>query len=67
MERSSGSSITISLSGDDTDELRGYWDKLSDSGQVTMPLERQVWGDEFGMLVDKFGIGWVVNISQQQG
>jgi PhnB protein len=31
-----------------------------------MPLQKQVWGDEFGMCVDKFGIAWLVNISQPQ-
>ncbi len=66
MPRSEGSSITISLSGDDSDELRGYWDKLSDGGQVQMPLEKQMWGDEFGMLSDKFGIAWMVNIAGDQ-
>ena len=30
------------------------------------PLEKQMWGDEFGMCVDKFGIGWMVNIGQPQ-
>ncbi|MGE9808411.1 MULTISPECIES: VOC family protein [unclassified Janibacter] len=57
------SNITISLSGDDTDELRGYWDKLSDGGQVAVPLEQQMWGDTFGMLVDRFGTAWMVNIA----
>ena len=31
-----------------------------------MPLAKQVWGDEFGMCVDQFGIDWLVNISQPQ-
>ena len=30
---------------------------------MTVPLEKQMWGDEFGMLVDRFGIGWMVNIA----
>jgi len=64
MELSMGSNITISLSGEDGDELRGYWDKLSSGGTVTMPLEKQMWGDEFGMCVDRFGIPWMVNITQ---
>jgi PhnB protein len=66
MEYNPGNTISISLSGDDTDELRGYWEKLSDGGTVTMPLEKQMWGDEFGMCVDRFGIPWMVNISQPQ-
>ncbi|MFD2762976.1 VOC family protein [Micromonospora eburnea] len=59
-----GNNIAVSLSGDDADVLRGYWDKLSDGGTVSVPLEKQMWGDEFGMCVDRFGIGWLVNISQ---
>jgi PhnB protein len=54
--------ITISLSGDDEQELRGYWDKLSDGGTVTMPLEKQMWGDLFGMCTDKFGVPWMVDV-----
>ena len=58
-----GNNIAVSLSGDDADELRGYWGKLAEGGTVSTPLEKQMWGDEFGMLVDKFGIGWLVNIA----
>ena len=64
MERREGSAITVSLSGDDTDELHGYWDKLSgNGGSVTMPLEKQMWGDEFGMCTDQFGVDWMVNVA----
>jgi PhnB protein len=66
MEHKPGDNITVSLSGDDTDELRGYWEKLSDGGTVSAPLEKQMWGDEFGMCVDRFGIPWMVNIAQPQ-
>jgi PhnB protein len=58
--------FSMSLSGDDADALRAYWDKLSASGTTTMPLQKQVWGDEFGMCADKFGVSWLVNISQPQ-
>lgn len=61
-----GDNISVSLSGDDTDELRGYWEKLSAGGTVSVPLEKQMWGDEFGMCVDQFGINWMVNIAQSQ-
>ena len=59
-----GGGISISLSGDDGEDMRRYFTKLSEGGSVTMPLEKQVWGDEFGMCVDQFGISWMVNISQ---
>ncbi|MET3721490.1 MULTISPECIES: VOC family protein [unclassified Arthrobacter] len=64
MEVPSGSSISISLSGDDESELRGYWDKLSgDGGTVTVPLEPAPWGDIFGMCTDRFGTAWLVNVN----
>ncbi|MEA2900657.1 MAG: PhnB protein [Actinomycetota bacterium] len=66
MEHSPGGNISVSLSGDDADELRGYWEKLAAGGTVTMPLEKQMWGDEFGMCTDQFGISWMVNITQPQ-
>ena len=53
----------ISLSGNDEAELSGYWKKLSDGATVMMPLAKAPWGDSFGMLTDKFGVGWMVNIS----
>jgi PhnB protein len=64
MDHNPGDNITVSLSGDDADELRGYWEALSDGGSVSVPLEKQMWGDEFGQCVDKFGIAWMVNIGQ---
>ncbi len=67
MPRNPGDTITISLSGDDGTELRSYWEKLSAGGQVTMPLEKQMWGDEFGMCVDRFGVPWMVDVVAAQG
>jgi PhnB protein len=55
---------SVSVSGDEADRLRGYWAKLSEGGTVTMPMEKQAWGDEFGMCVDRFGVSWMVNISR---
>ena len=66
MDYTPGNNHSISLSGEDEAELRGYWDRLSAGGNVTMPLERAPWGDTFGMCVDKFGISWLVNIAGAQ-
>ena len=66
MDYTPGSNYSVSLSGEDEDELRGYWDKLSDGGTVAMPLEKAPWGDSFGMCVDKYGVSWMVNISGTQ-
>jgi PhnB protein len=66
MEYHPGQNISISLSGDNEPELRGYWEGLSAGGTITMPLEKAPWGDTFGMLTDKFGINWMVNINGQK-
>ncbi|MFF7736321.1 MULTISPECIES: VOC family protein [unclassified Streptomyces] len=65
MESEQGGSYSVSLSGDDDAELRGYWEKLSAGGSVAVPLEKQMWGDVFGMCTDRFGVPWMVNISTQ--
>ncbi|MBO3742303.1 VOC family protein [Actinoplanes flavus] len=62
MSRTPGDNITVSLSGEDADELRKAWEGLSPGGTIGVPLEKQMWGDEFGQLVDRFGIPWMVNI-----
>lgn len=69
VEFTSGTQISICLSSDaaDGDELRGYWEQLSDGGAVKVPLARQVWGDEFGLVTDRFGIDWMVNIGGEGG
>jgi len=54
---------TISLSGDDEAELRGYYDRLAAGGTVGVPLEKAPWGDTFGMCTDRFGVDWMVNIT----
>ncbi|MBW8698027.1 hypothetical protein MBT84_00440 [Streptomyces sp. MBT84] len=66
-EHKPGNAYSVSLSGDDDAELRGYWEKLSDGATVAVPLDKQMWGDVFGMCTDRFGITWMVNIAQPQG
>jgi PhnB protein len=67
MEFRPGNTMSMSLSGDDDAELSSYYEKLlAGGGTVTMPLEKAPWGDRFGMLTDRFGIQWMVNIIGQQ-
>lgn len=63
MQLAPSSSISVSLSGDDETTLRGYWDKLSEGARIGEPLATAPWGDSFGMLVDRFGTTWMVNIA----
>lgn len=62
-----GDTLTVSLSGNDVEQLRGWFAGLAEGGRVTMPLAVQMWGDEFGMLTDRFGVPWMVNIAVPQG
>ena len=59
-----GNGFTVSLSGDDADKLRGWFERLSEGGTIETPLEKQMWGDEFGMCTDRHGTPWMVNITQ---
>lgn len=63
MDFVAGTNFAVSLSGEDEGELRGYWEKLTADGTVSLPLEKAPWGDSFGMCVDKYGVPWMVNIS----
>lgn len=63
MNYNPGDNFSVSLSGEDEAELRGYWDRLSTDGTVTVPFEPAPWGDIFGMCTDKFGVPWLVNVA----
>jgi len=58
-----GTNMSISLSGDNEEELSGYYNKLVEGGKVEQPLTKAPWGDTFGMCIDKFGVFWMVNIA----
>lgn len=63
MDYTAGNNFSVSVSGTEEDELRGYFDKLADGGTVVMPLESAPWGAVFGMCTDKFGVTWLINIT----
>lgn len=61
-----GTNFAVSLSGGPEDEarLREYWERLLEDGDVTVELDTSPWGDTFGMLVDRYGIQWMVSIGR---
>lgn len=63
MEYKPGTNYAMSLSGDNEAELKGYFDRLSAGGLITQPLVKATWGDTFGMVTDRFGVSWLVNIT----
>jgi len=65
--RENGVTITqdpffISLRGESVDEITGYWEKLSEGPTIVEPLASSQWSPLFGMLTDRFGITWVVDV-----
>lgn len=53
--------ISVSLSGNTQEETQRVWDGLAEGGTITMPLDVPPWGGTFGMLVDRFGIAWMLH------
>ncbi len=54
--------VSLSLSGEDTGTLTRWFEALAEGGEVDVPLEKQVWGDTFGQVTDRYGLRWLVNI-----
>lgn len=55
--------VVLCLNGDDPDVLRSWFSALAEGGEVSVPLEKQVWGDEFGDVTDRFGMHWMANVA----
>ncbi|QNA91884.1 MULTISPECIES: VOC family protein [unclassified Microbacterium] len=53
--------ISVSLSGNTQARTQEVWDRLSEGATITMPLDTPPWGGTFGMLVDRFGIAWMLH------
>jgi len=61
-----GDNISLSIDTESEIEAKDIFNKLSVDGKITMPLDKMFWGAYFGMLVDKFGIQWMVNFDENQ-
>jgi len=62
----SGDNIQLNLGFEDESKQEEVFNKLAEGGTITMPLEITFWQAKFGMLVDKFGISWMVNCSLKE-
>ncbi|HEY5920591.1 MAG TPA: VOC family protein [Kofleriaceae bacterium] len=63
MPYSEGTRVSMAINGDNAAELGAYFDKLATGGTVGMPLAKAPWGDSFGMVTDRFGVLWMVNVT----
>lgn len=66
MEYQEGARISLAINCDDEAEGRALWEKITEGGVVTMPLEKSMWNSSFGMFVDKFGVNWMLDIGELQ-
>lgn len=56
-----GNTMSLALQCDSEEEINAFFSKLSEDGQVVHPLAKQVWGALFGVLIDKYGVAWMLN------
>lgn len=63
MPYESGARISMTINGYDKEEIQNYWDKLVEGGVIAQPLAEAPWGDWFGIVADKFGVVWMINIA----
>jgi PhnB protein len=66
--REQGATITdrpffVSVRGESLEEVAGYWAALADGGEVVEPLAASPWSAGFGMLTDRFGVTWVLDVA----
>ncbi|MEV0033391.1 VOC family protein [Nocardia sp. NPDC050793] len=56
-------SFFVSVRGDADDEIAGYWDKLTEGATIVQPLGPAQWAPLYGMLRDRFGVTWVLDVA----
>lgn len=66
--RQNGSTITdqalfVSISADNLEEVKGYWDELSVDAKIVEPLAAPAWSAGFGILTDRFGVTWTASVT----
>lgn len=61
-----GTNITLTVTPESEEEARRIFNALSAGGRVTMPQEKTFWGSLFGMLIDKYGINWMVDYALEK-
>lgn len=60
-----GNNIQLSVDVSDVNKIVEVFNKMAEGGKVTMPLADQFWGAKFGMLEDKYGVGWMFNCEKK--
>jgi PhnB protein len=53
----------VSVRGETSEEIQGYWEKLSAGASIVEPLAESAWSPGFGMLTDIFGVTWILDVA----
>jgi PhnB protein len=66
--RENGATVTdqaffVSVRATTFDEVAGYWERLADGAAIVEPLAASAWSAGFGMLTDRFGVTWVLDVA----
>jgi PhnB protein len=56
----------VSLRGETSEEIAGHWALLSNGATIVQPLQPSMWSPLYGMLKDRFGIVWILDVAPQQ-
>jgi PhnB protein len=54
--------VFVSVRGTDADEITGYWESLAEDADIVAPLAPSGWSPLYGMLRDRFGVTWVLDV-----
>ncbi|MDP4155209.1 MAG: VOC family protein, partial [Bacillota bacterium] len=61
-----GDSVRITLECESEEEIRKVYESLSQGGRITLELQETFWGALHANLVDRFGIGWLLNFQKRK-
>jgi PhnB protein len=61
-----GNNFSVTIDCESVEEIDRCFAALSEKGKVTMPLQKTFWAPRFGMLTDRFGINWMLNLEEHK-
>jgi PhnB protein len=61
-----GNNFSVTIHCESLQEIDALFTALGDNGEITMPLQETFWATRFGMLTDRFGIRWMLNLGKPQ-
>lgn len=62
-----GGQITLTVTVSEPDEVDATFEALSDGGTVKMPPQDTFWGSRFALLVDRYGVHWMIDCALERG